>query len=161
MQTQPPAKAETRARRTWLPLLGWTAVVLVLGGDDGSAHATSRIIGPLLRWLLPDAPQATLDQLHFALRKAAHVVEYGVLALLARRALAASGGGSPRRLAVGALLAALAVATLDEGRQAFSATRSGSLGDVALDLTGGVLALSLAIAYTRVMELGRRPRKGA
>ena len=33
--------------------------------------------------------------------------------------------------------------------------------DVALDLAGGCLALALAIAYTRVMDDRRRPRKGA
>lgn len=161
MQTPPPATAERNAGRAWLPVLLWSAVVLLLGSDDGSAHTTSRFIGPLLRWLLPDAPQATLDQLHFLLRKAAHLVEYGVLALLARRALAATGRRSPWPATLLALLFALAIALLDEGRQAHSATRTGSARDVALDLGGGVLALAGAIAYTRVMDVRRRRREGA
>ena len=161
MPTQTPAKAETRARRAWLLVLLWAAVVLILGSDDGSAHATSRFIGPLLQWLLPDTPQAILDQLHHLLRKAAHVVEYGVLALLAQRGVAARGRTSRWRPAGPALLVVLAVAVLDEGRQSLSSTRTGSAGDVALDLAGGVLALACAIAYTRVMEVRRRPPEGA
>jgi len=161
MPTQTPAKAETRVSRAWLLVLLWAAVVLTLGSDDGSAHVTSRFIGPLLQWLLPDTPQATLDQLHGLIRKAAHVVEYGVLALLAQRGFSARGSTSRWRPAGPTLIVVLAVAVLDESRQALSATRTGSAGDVALDLAGGVLALAFAIAYTRVMEVRRRPPEGA
>lgn len=159
MKTPAPAKADAAARRAWLWALAWTAGVLLLGGAVGSAEATSRFIGPLLRWLLPDAPTATLDAIHFAIRKGAHLTEYGALALLAQRALRHGAGGSAPRAAVLALGWVAGVAALDESHQAALATRTASPADVALDLLGALVALALAFAYTRGMATAR-PRAG-
>jgi VanZ family protein len=146
--------AQRNARLAWLAALVWTGVILVAGGDLGSFTTGSRFLGPFLRWLLPDAPQATLDHLYIVVREAAHVAEYGVLAVLAARAW------RPRIPAVAAHCAAalgcvLLVAAVDEGRQSLQAARTGSLGDVGLDFSGGVLALGIAFAYTRAMHSWR------
>jgi VanZ family protein len=159
MTTLGPREIGRKAGRAWLWVLVWTGVTLWLGSEDFSASATSRFIGPFLRWLLPDAPEATLDRIHFFVRKGAHVVAYGLLALFALRALAASTRATLPRLAPPALAWVLVVAACDELRQGFSGTRTGSLGDAGLDLAGGVLALALAIAYTRVMQPGRAARE--
>ena len=38
---------------TWAPLLAWAGIVWQLGGDSFSATQTSRVLGPLIDWLLP------------------------------------------------------------------------------------------------------------
>jgi VanZ family protein len=122
----------------------WVALILGLGSEGFSAAATSRFLRPLLDWLLPHATPDTLRGMHLVLRKAAHVVEYGVLALLAWRA---SRRDLPRRLAAALTLGLLlAVAIGDEARQAGLAARTGSPRDVALDVAGGCLALALMLA---------------
>jgi VanZ family protein len=78
-----------------------------------------------------------------------------LLALFTLSALRASSRAAMLRLAGLALVWVLAIAACDEARQSFSATRTGSAWDVGLDVSGGVLALALAIAYTRVMQLRR------
>jgi VanZ family protein len=161
LDAPPPADTAAGTARAWLWALLWTAFVLGFGGEGSSEQATSRFIGPLLRWLLPDASAATLYDIHYVIRKAAHVGEYGLLALLALRALRPRGGAARALATAGALLWVGAVAALDESRQAFAATRTGSLQDVALDLAGGVLALLGRIAYTRVMHDRRGSRKRA
>ncbi len=155
MTTPGPLKTERKAVRAWLLVLLWTGVVLWLGGDDASANTTSRFIGRFLRWLVPDATPAVLDRIHFFIRKGAHVGEYGVLALLTLLALLANTRAAALRLALPALAWVLAVAVCDEIRQATSLARTGSVWDVALDLSGGILALALALAYTRVMHVRR------
>jgi VanZ family protein len=159
MTTPAPLKTEWRAVRAWLLVLLWTAVLWWLGSEGGSLNATSRFIGPLLRWLLPDASAATLASVHFLLRKGAHVGGYGVLAFLTWRALLASTRTAALRPALLALAWVLAVAAFDEIRQASSPVRTGSAWDVALDLSGGVLALALALAYTRAMRVRRTARE--
>lgn len=154
-----PGPLETKAIRAWLLVLLWTGVVLWAGGSDASANVTSRFIGPFLRWLLPDAPEATLARIHFFLRKGAHIGEYAVLALLTWHALLASARTAALRPVLLALAWVGSVAACDEIRQAFSRERTGSAWDVALDVCGGLLALSLAIAYTRAMHTRRAARE--
>ena len=61
------------AGRAWLLALLWTAAVLLAGGDHASADTTSRFIRPFLEWLLPDAAPETVGQIHYLIRKSAHV----------------------------------------------------------------------------------------
>jgi hypothetical protein len=63
--------------RAWIPAFLWTGVILGMSSDDFSAPETSRIIGPILAWLCPEASEETLAYMHFAIRKTAHVAEYG------------------------------------------------------------------------------------
>jgi hypothetical protein len=48
----------------------------------GSTRHTSRIIGPLLRWINPSITAATIDQVQYVIRKGAHMTEYAILAAL-------------------------------------------------------------------------------
>jgi VanZ family protein len=89
---------------------------------------------------------------NIAIRKLAHLVEYAILALLVRRAIAAEVKHSERRsltLILTPMLAALAVAVTDEVLQGLSRTRSGSIWDVLLDLTGAALALAIVTRLSR------------
>ena len=137
----------------YTPLILWSCLVLFLGSGNASMARTSRIIRPLLEWLFPGSPEATLIFYHGIIRKSAHFVEYCILAMLA---LLAFRGSSKMILAarpyIPALLAALTVAVLDETYQSFVSTRTGAGSDVLLDMTGavfGVLVVMVVIAVRK------------
>jgi VanZ family protein len=130
---------------TWLWVVAWIAVVQTFASGSFSAHETSRLVGPLLRWLIPNADAETAVIVNFAIRKTAHFVEYAILALLALRAFRSSSSRSLTWLAAASLALTLAVAVVDESRQAAAAERTGALSDVALDITAAAAALLLAL----------------
>ena len=143
-----------RALHAWLAVAACVAVILAFSGDDFSAGSTSRIIGPILRWLFPELSPATLQGVHVLVRKAAHLTEYAVLGLLVFRALLLSLAISQARTALLGIALVLAVAATDELRQSFLASRTGSLADVAIDLTGGALGVCLLLAAQRLLGIG-------
>jgi VanZ family protein len=126
----------------WLPVALWACTIQAFAGDDFSERSTSRFVDPFLRWLFPEITPEVLDAAHFAIRKAAHAVEYAILALLARRAYVLCSSLRGMRLAAASLALVVAVALVDESRQALSAMREGAVTDVILDLTGGLMALA-------------------
>ncbi len=133
----------------WLWAVTWIALVQVFASGSVSASETARFIGPLLRWLLPDANAELIATAHFAIRKTAHFIGYAILALLALRAFRLSLDRPQARLAAASFALALDVAAVDESRQAAAANRTGALSDVALDITGAASALALAGAGRR------------
>jgi VanZ family protein len=148
--------------RAWLAVALWTALVWTLSSDAFSAGETSRVLEPLLRLVFPGLDAAGIERIHFAVRKAAHATEYGVLALLVLRALRVGARQVARPLRWSAVLAlafAASVATADELRQAQSEARTGSPKDVALDAAGAAAALAGALAVRRFTR-ARRPVTG-
>ncbi len=144
----------TPALRAWLAVAACIAVILAFSGDEFSAASTSRILGPLLRWLFQEIRPATLYAIHLWVRKGAHVTEYAVLGLLAFRAFRLSLAISLPRTALLGLLVVLAVSATDELRQSFLASRTGSILDVGFDLAGGALGVCLVVAAHRVAGIG-------
>jgi VanZ family protein len=122
-----------------LPPLCWTGLIAYFGGGHWSGAHTAAWLGPFLRALLPTASPETLAVAHFVTRKAAHVIEYAVLAGLWWRAL----GSAWAPLAL-----ALLTAILDELRQSLTPGRVGSIRDVLLDC-GGAGAALLCLAKLR------------
>jgi VanZ family protein len=149
-------------RRAWRgrlwrygPLVAWGCFVLFASSASFSASNTSRIIRPLLLWLFPEISEASLAYVHFLVRKAAHLSEYAVLALLAARAFRTSHQEKLRRrwwLAAFALV--VCVALTDEYHQSFLPSRTGTIYDSLLDVTGGAAALACAALW-----LARRRRQ--
>jgi VanZ family protein len=130
--------------RLWryLPLAGWTAFIFFASTGAMSASNTSRIIGPLFRWLFPSITEAQLLLVHFTVRKTAHFTEYAILALLAARAFIPSTRPRLRRSWFAAALAFVAlVALLDEYNQSFNVARTGTIWDSMIDISGGATAL--------------------
>jgi len=113
----------------------------------GSGQNTSRIIDPILSWLFPGITYDTRNAVHFGIRKAAHVTEYAILALLIWRALRhrrdAGPAGWSRAHALAAVGLCTAMASTDEFFQTFWDHRLGSIRDVALDTFGAALGISL------------------
>lgn len=134
----------------YAPVLIWVGVIFFASTGSLSASNTSRIIRPLLLWLFPEITEAALLQAHFFVRKAAHFTEYAVLALLAARAFLTSSGARLRaRWALASFSLVAAVALLDEFQQSFQPTRTGTVYDSLIDMTGGATALALVALWRR------------
>lgn len=127
-----------------LPPLCWTGLIMYLGGGQWSSEETSSFLGPMLQALLPGFSPEFLGAVHFLIRKTAHLSEYGVLAVLWRRATGRSWI---------ALALAVLTASVDEFRQLFAPGREGSAYDVLLDGTGAAAFLALVSALRS--RLGR------
>jgi len=134
----------------YAPLFLWMAVVLSLSFGEASMSETSRIIRPILKFLFPAAPEATITAYHAFIRKSAHFTEYAILAFFAVRAFSAASVNfiKNNRFWLAVALVVLVAAT-DEFHQSFEATRTGSIHDVLLDATGGITMVFLYWLITR------------
>jgi len=105
-------------------------LIFGLSTDAGSPRHTSRIIGPLLRWLNPNVSERTIHDTQVAIRKTAHVTEYAVLAWLVWRARRKQVRNDPRPWnwsdAAFALGFAVLYAASDEWHQTFVPSREGT-----------------------------------
>ena len=138
------------------------AVIWTLSGESFSGGATSSMLSPLFRWLFPDFGPRDLWELHFWVRKSAHVVEYAVLAMLSFRALRLSLHLPLLRVIGLALLIVVSVAGVDELRQSFLPTRTGAMSDVLLNFVGGGLGVVFVVAVHRLLGIGApAPKEGA
>ena len=136
----------------WLWVLLWMALIFSASGDRQSFQR-SRLIAPLVHWLLPQLSPEGVDQAVFLVRKLAHLTEYAILAMLLWRALRGPQNSDPlppdwKQPGLVILLVALYAAS-DEFHQSFVPTRQGSLIDVFIDITGGILGLLFVLALTR------------
>jgi VanZ family protein len=120
-------------------------IIFSASGDQMSFSRSSRIIGPLVRWLLPQLSDEAVHSIVVSVRKGAHLAEYAVLALLLWNALRKTPApGTPvwQWSRAGLVLALAALwAAMDELHQAYVPSRQGSVWDVLLDTTGAALGL--------------------
>lgn len=97
-------------------------------------------------------PEATKAIIHSYVRKTAHFTEYAVFAFLAVRAFSGSASYVLQKWRyILALILVAIVASLDEFNQSFEASRTSSVWDVALDISGG-------LAMVVVLWVIKRPR---
>ena len=138
----------------WGPLAVWMVLLVFFSTDAMSSEHTSRFIGPLLRWLLPDLSPGALYGVHVAFRKSAHVTGYGLLALLAFRAMRSGRRHAwNTRWAIQAFLLAGCYAAIDEYLQSFASSRTGTGHDVLIDMVGAAAAL-VFLAWWRRKDFG-------
>ena len=121
----------------WLAPLVWMSIVLVASSDVFSSEHTGSVLSVFLGWL----PAAYFDFLHLAIRKLAHLSEYGVLTFLFFRAWRGPAAGWSMLWARRAFACCLAVAAIDEFHQSFVPSRTSKVQDVLIDVCGGMLAL--------------------
>lgn len=136
----------------YLPLVIWLVFISVASSDSFSANNTSRIIGPVVLWLFPNTTPETLAVVHFIVRKIAHFTEYAILAYLAARAFRTSPRPAlANRWFLAAFALVIVYALLDEYHQTFVPSRTASIYDSFIDMTGGLVTLL-------VLRLHRRSR---
>lgn len=140
----------------WLPVLAWFVLIFVASGDTHSFSHSSRLLGPLVKWLLPRLSESQVAEVVFYIRKGAHAAEYAVLAWLFWRAFrqhfAIGTGEWSGRIARLAWLCSTLYAATDELHQCLVPNRQGSAWDVLLDSLGALLGLAV------VWIIGRRRR---
>ena len=138
--------------RFWIPALIWMGVVFLLSTDLFSATETASIVEGILRWLFPFLSPIRVREIHFGIRKAAHVSVYAALSLFYVMALTASFRLKPRlsaRTAALALFMATLYACTDEWHQSFSRLRTASPIDVLYDSAGAVAMLGFLSLKSR------------
>lgn len=137
--------------RYQLPVLCWLGLIFLGSSDLASSARTSRILDPLLRWIMPTLSDEAVRQTIFILRKIAHVVTYGILAILIWRALRKPVREDVRPWswaeAMWALGGVITCAIADELHQGWVVSRYGALSDVMLDAVGALLGLLLLRAW--------------
>jgi len=101
-----------------------------------SSETTRRV----LHAILPNSIEPSLfERIHFAVRKAGHVIEYAIFGLLLFRAIRGGRTGWSWRWALGAIAIAAVYAMTDEWHQSFVPSRTPSVWDVLIDTTGAAL----------------------
>ena len=143
----------------------WGCVIFAFSSQDANASGT-------LSWkvdyklvdkfniLRSDTDKVMVDDVHGVLdhlvRKSAHVVEYGLFAILILNTLYAFQ--IPYKRCYGIAMGIVVIyASLDEFHQLFSDGRSAQISDVMIDSFGGVLALGvIAIVVYRYRKKKKR-----
>jgi VanZ family protein len=133
--------------KLWWPALAWAVLISTFSTGGFSSEHTSRIIIPILRWLLPHSTPETLADLHHLIRKCAHFVEYFILSLLVLRGIRAGRKEAHLRWALVAIGIVIGYAALDEFHQSFVPGRGPTVADVLLDTAGGVAAQLVAAIF--------------
>ena len=123
----------------WVWVAAWMGVIFFFSTDLFSGPQTSRVIGPFLKWFVPDVSDEIIRDIQLVIRKAAHVLEYAILSILSCRALAKHTTPLPWTVLGQAVLIASAYAVLDEWHQSWTAERFGSPLDVAIDSVGATV----------------------
>ena len=134
----------------WLPVLVWMALILGLSGQANLPARQNPATGEVIRST-------------YTVAKLAHVVEYGMLAVLLLRAMSMPRGGLGLRFGTAAIWtvsAATMVGAVDELRQSLVPNREPRLGDVLIDGAGalaGVCAVGIARRVHLMRGVARTP----
>ncbi len=126
--------------RPWVPALLWAVLISYASTDAFSSSHSSLIIIPALHWLFPSASAATLEGIHFFIRKSAHFIEYFIFSVLLMRGARGKEPGWKLKWAIWALLIAACYSALDEYHQSFVPSRTASRWDSLLDTTAAAVA---------------------
>jgi VanZ family protein len=123
----------------WLWVALWMLIIFLFSTSTFSGENTSRIIGPILKWIIPDISSEAVSFIQFLFRKTAHVIEYAILAILLcnaliRRLIDFSQTG----LIFKSVFICFIYAVFDEWHQSWSVDRIGSLMDVFIDTVGAL-----------------------
>lgn len=124
----------------------WMCVIFFMSTDFGSAAHTNSILDILLKTIVPHWYQnqnaATLDLIHYIVRKIAHLTEYAILACLIYRAFRdAKGIQAALRYTFYSWGIATLYSSSDEIHQIFVAGRTPLFTDVMIDSTGALIGL--------------------
>jgi VanZ family protein len=140
----------TRRLIYWIPSICVAALISIFSTHYFSSAETSRILTPLLHWIFPAASPHTLSRMHTAIRKLAHVTEFGVFSIAVFRGVRGEGYGWRWQWALTTLLIAVSYAGLDEWHQSFVPMREARFRDVLIDSTGALLAQVLVWIYAKL-----------
>lgn len=139
----------------WLPIFVLLGVIFWMSGGNFTDGKTSEFFFPKIKFVFPGLSPDGISSAHELIRKFAHVVEYFLLGLLLSFAVYRSPlkiSGFKKGVLIIILLVIFTFA--DEFRQSLVATRKASLGDIVLDIMGGLLALMIVQRSKFKVNLG-------
>lgn len=139
----------------------WAVVISTFSTGAFTSENTSRIIIPILHWLMPHTPMETLEFIHHIIRKCAHFTEYFILSLLILRGIRAGRKENHLAWALLAIVLVAAYASLDEFHQRFVPGRTPAVGDVLIDTSGGTAAQLIAALVVLWGHVRERQRNDA
>lgn len=137
-----------RAGRFIPPVL-WMIVIFLFSTSGFGSEQTGAVLEPLVRFFFPSISPDTLDAIHLAVRKLAHLTEYAVLAFFWCRALQGAGTKWRSQIVPAFIICALYAAS-DEWHQSFVGNRTASPVDVLVDVSGAALALAVLGLKTKM-----------
>lgn len=143
--------ARNQAFTAWIAAALWLGLIAVESTSLLSTANTGRILYPLLTFFFGPLDPVKFAYWHHLLRKAGHVIGYGMLSFLLFRAwrttlpVANAARWSWKWCRTALVMTAL-VAALDEWHQSFLPSRTGKFGDVVLD-TVAALTVQLLIFW--------------
>jgi VanZ family protein len=134
----------------WLPVCAWAGVIFFFSTDYFSSANTAQLFGFVSSWLFPGIPSEDIAPLHGLIRKLGHWTEYFVLAVLVQRALLKETDEPWQSRHIAFTLVFIFVYALsDEFHQLFVPSRTASLGDVMIDIFGGICGIFWMVWYRR------------
>jgi VanZ family protein len=137
--------------KAWIAAILWMVLIAIESTDWLSSEHTSRILYPLLHFLI-GLDLARFEVVHHYIRKCGHFVGYFALSVFLFRAwratlrLAWAPRWALRWSAIAFVMSAL-VASLDEWHQTFIPSRTGAVSDVILDSSAALTAQVLIFLY--------------
>ena len=131
-------------RYCWVWVGLWAALIGSFSTEVFSRDETVPYVVVSLQSALPDVSRESLFHLSCLLRKSVHPLEYFLLSLLLLQAIRGPRDRWQLRWAASALLLSAICATADEYHQMFVPNRTGSAGDILLDVTGAALSQIIA-----------------
>ena len=158
LATAPASRGRGRLRHlasAWIPVL---VCILVIAMESTIYFGADHTTGPLQRFFeflfQRHFTQPEWWRLHLMIRKSGHFTGYGILSLSWFRALWMTwplGNDLKPRLKIHslAMLGTLLVASGDEFHQTFLANRNGSVWDVMVDCSGGLVMQLLVWLWMR------------
>jgi VanZ family protein len=145
--------------KVWLPSVIWLAVIATESTNLGSSDHTGQILYPIFHFLFEMDP-ARFAVWHAVLRKTGHFVGYFTLSVLLFRSWRASFPRLSTRWCLQwgtlAFLGTALVATLDEWHQSFLPSRTGTIRDVILDSSAGLVAQVVLFAILQRQSLRKK-----
>ena len=136
----------------WFPAIFVAILISVFSTQSFTTERTGRVILPILHWLFPWATSRMLYLMHFGIRKAAHVTEFGIFSITVFRGVRAGRSGWKFNWAVATLVIAVLYAALDEWHQYYLPSRTGTYHDVILDSCAAIGAQLLLYFFLRFSE---------
>ncbi len=146
----------------YLPLALWLAFIFVASTGEFAASHTGVWIEKPLHWLFPSLSPHALAACHMFIRKAAHFTEYGILGWLSGRAFSTSPNDRVNRSwFFGAFLLVSLYAFSDEYHQSFVPSRTASVYDSLLDISGGLTVLIIYWLRRRRKRIRAMPHRSS
>ena len=145
----------------WIPVIFMAVIIFGFSGQNGNeSGGLSRKAAKVILtaadscnivFVTEENEEQYIENLQFPIRKAAHMTEYAMLALLCLLALTVDGVGMPIRY-IGAVAMSFVFACTDEFHQLYVPDRSGKFTDVLIDTMGCLIAVGIVFCVHKVRE---------